>query len=607
MLNTMTYWFLMETALKTTALLGASWLAALLLRRKSAALRHLVWSVAFTSVLALPFLSMALPALRLPVASSMLSTAFVFQAHAQTPAANESPAKSRPYGRTAPELKSERGVRWGAALIFVWFGGAVINLIQMLIGLVAIERLRRKAKPLTMVGFASMTKLLELGGQVNLLQTDEGSMPITSGLFRSTIFMPADAMEWNPERRRAVLLHELAHVRRRDGAKHLLARTALGLYWWNPVVWAAWREFLKERERAADDLVLNLGARPSDYAGHLLEIASAMQLGATFGAVAVPMARRSQLEGRVAAILDSVRDRKTPQRASVIVASLSAILIMAPIAALQGKNDTAQTTSVSSASVGPVTAILIKEGDEARELGKSEAAKASYNKALTMLSSGSEAATVLIHLGTVELATKNFEQSISDFERAETLDKSKTSEARLWMAIAQQRQNNLQVADALYQSALAAEAPNSASSAVIMNLYAGLLEQQGRLVEANAIRNESDSILKAQANQSNSSSQSASSDVYRIGGEVTAPVLLSKVEPEFSADARIAKYQGMTLLSLDIGVDGLAGNVRVMRGLGFGLDQKAIEAIRQWRFKPATKNGQPVKVAANIEVHFRLL
>ncbi|MGK4277469.1 M56 family metallopeptidase, partial [Escherichia coli] len=84
-----------------------------------------------------------------------------------------------------------------------------------------------------------------------------------------------------------------------------MARTALCLQWFNPLAWMAWREFLKERERAADDLVLNAGARASDYAGHLLEIARTMQSRPVSAAAAIAMARPSQLEGRLLAILDS--------------------------------------------------------------------------------------------------------------------------------------------------------------------------------------------------------------------------------------------------------------------------------------------------------------
>jgi TonB family protein len=95
--------------------------------------------------------------------------------------------------------------------------------------------------------------------------------------------------------------------------------------------------------------------------------------------------------------------------------------------------------------------------------------------------------------------------------------------------------------------------------------------------------------------------------VYRVGGGVTAPVVLSKKDPEYSEEARKAKYQGTVLLSIEVSPSGLASNIKVVRSLGLGLDEKAIEAVKQWKFKPGYKDGKPVTVAATIEVNFRLL
>ncbi len=95
--------------------------------------------------------------------------------------------------------------------------------------------------------------------------------------------------------------------------------------------------------------------------------------------------------------------------------------------------------------------------------------------------------------------------------------------------------------------------------------------------------------------------------VFRVGGGVTAPSLLYKVEPEYSEEARKAKYQGTVILYVEVAPDGRAVNPRVVRSLGLGLDEKAIEAVRKWKFRPGYKDGKAVTVAATIEVNFRLL
>jgi periplasmic protein TonB len=99
----------------------------------------------------------------------------------------------------------------------------------------------------------------------------------------------------------------------------------------------------------------------------------------------------------------------------------------------------------------------------------------------------------------------------------------------------------------------------------------------------------------------------AGGGVFRVGGGVTAPALIYRVEPEYSEEARKAKYQGIVVLYVEVDPNGRAQNVRVLQSLGLGLDEKAIEAVRKWRFRPGYKDGRPVTVAATVEVHFRLL
>ena len=94
--------------------------------------------------------------------------------------------------------------------------------------------------------------------------------------------------------------------------------------------------------------------------------------------------------------------------------------------------------------------------------------------------------------------------------------------------------------------------------------------------------------------------------VYKIGGDVSAPRVVYKVEPQYTEDARNAKISGTVLLSIVVDAAGNPGNIQVVRGLDPGLDKNAIAALSQWRFAPATKNNQAVTVQADVEVHYRL-
>jgi TonB family protein len=102
------------------------------------------------------------------------------------------------------------------------------------------------------------------------------------------------------------------------------------------------------------------------------------------------------------------------------------------------------------------------------------------------------------------------------------------------------------------------------------------------------------------------SAEGVGSRVSRISGPVSSPVVIHKVDPEYSEEASSAKLQGTVVLYAEITPNGSATNIKVVRSLGMGLDEKAVEAVKQWDFKPGQKDGKPVTVAATIEVNFRL-
>jgi protein TonB len=92
----------------------------------------------------------------------------------------------------------------------------------------------------------------------------------------------------------------------------------------------------------------------------------------------------------------------------------------------------------------------------------------------------------------------------------------------------------------------------------------------------------------------------------KIGGGVSSPELIFKVDPEFSEEARKAKFAGIVLVNLVVDQNGNPQNVHVLRGVGMGLDQKAVAAVKQYKFKPAKEAGKPVAVELNVEVNFQI-
>jgi TonB family protein len=650
-------WFAIftATALKSAAVLGAAWLAAFMLRRRSAAARHLVWTGAFAALLALPFLSVTMPPLR--VAPPILLPTITFQTStAATPAIDAVEAQAlRNSGVPVRQAAAPRRFDATFWLMALWAAGSVLALLQLAVAALALARKRRTAAIASHPDAGALAAALGLRQPVALLDGPRGSMPMAFGVLLPAIFLPSDAAGWSAERRRVVLLHELAHVRRGDLGTHLLARLALSFYWWNPLAWSAWRAFLRERERATDDLVLAAGALASEYAGHLLEVAREMQSSPAIGWAAVAMARPSQLEGRLLAILDARVNRRAPGRLAVAIGVLLAVAIAAPLAAVQSQDPAAMAVpadidaairsaniqknhemlesaakaaalrsqydvaqkllesavairkQVSGDSSVEYAVGLIKLADLERQRNRTGEAQSFYLKAVGILGNRPEAAPAYLHLGTLALLRRDYEGAVGHFQQAQIADPGKAGPALMWMALVRQRQGNFQEAESLFRGALAVQDEKTLEASTTMDLYGYLLQQVNRRDEGALLHERAQEVRKTTRTQGLQPSQATGSNVYRVGGGVSAPSLVSKQEPEYSEEARAAKYQGTVTLYVEVGPDGQAHNIRILRSIGLGLDEKAIEAVSNWRFNPGMKDGVPVTVAASIEVNFRLL
>jgi len=610
-------WFpiFVSAALKSTVVLGAAWLAAWTLRGRSAALRHLVWTAAAAAVLALPFFSVSLPALRIPASGALLSfdPSVVFRVSSS--AAAESPSSLLAPDTARRAINAPRYSDWRIWLMLLWAAGAAAAFARMFAAFIAMWRVQHAALPFPDDGLArELAESLGIRHTVRVLKSRPGGMPMTFGLPRPSVFLPPEAAAWSEERRRVVLLHELAHVRRGDVATHLLARTALSLNWCNPLAWSAWREFLKERERATDDLVLNAGARASDYAGHLLEVARTMQSAPATAWAAVAMARRSQLEGRLLAILDSGVNRHVPGRMAALAVTLLAIAAVAPFAAMRAQTPAQQTAPAASSpdisrapSAGDAVG-LVKLGDQARRQGNFREAIGYYSRAVAAVGDRAETAVALLYLG-IDKYVKDPAQALDYFERAQNVAPSgpMAGPAMTWQAmVRQQRKDEAPAAESLYRAALAMEEPNSQEAAFTMESLAHYLRDQGRVSEAEAMEASASEIRKAHVAQLSPKRQ-ATAQASKVGNGVAAPVLLYKLEPSYSVEARAAKVQGSVVLNVVVGTDGKAGDIQLRKGVGYGLDEQALNAVAQWTFKPGMRDGVPVPVQATIEVNFKLM
>jgi beta-lactamase regulating signal transducer with metallopeptidase domain len=362
---------------KASVLLGAAAVVQAFLRRRgSAAARHLVWTLAIVSVLLLPLVSAALPAWTLAVPASSMAIApaaiapdadALANAEARPPAA----VASDPLVRTAAapaSIAPQFAPSWPATLIALYLIVAAALLARVL---VERWRVRRFARRTTLVAeeewqrlFAECARRIGVARAVRLLRSREHGVPAAIGTLRPAIVIPAIADTWTEDRRRAVLLHELAHVARFDCLTQTLASVACAVYWFHPAAWWTARRLRIERELACDDRAIAAGAEARDYAGHLLEIAY------SFGrhrapALAVSMARRSQIEGRLLAALDDARNRSMPARSLRIAGAVAASALLLAIAAARPTAVAAERTGAAPAS--PVPAVAAQSNVDVRK------------------------------------------------------------------------------------------------------------------------------------------------------------------------------------------------------------------------------------------------
>jgi hypothetical protein len=171
------------------------------------------------------------------------------------------------------------------------------------------------------------------GGSPRIRVSPEISTPLTFGVLRPTLLLPQEALDtWSGSRTEAVLVHELAHLRRRDTFTQLFGRLACAVYWFHPLAWRAERAAAAERERACDDTVLRVGARASEYARHLM--ATAREAGAGVAGASVSVVRGPDLEGRILSLLERGADRRPVTRGAVAGTGLPAVGLAVVLAAL---------------------------------------------------------------------------------------------------------------------------------------------------------------------------------------------------------------------------------------------------------------------------------
>jgi HEAT repeat protein/beta-lactamase regulating signal transducer with metallopeptidase domain len=344
---------LAELAARATLVLALAWLGARVALRRSASTRYAVWAAGFIAAFALPIAAGVLPAWRLavlPAAAPVTPTYAGRQLEnirhttlqsAPTPKQTDglpaSPSVERS-SRLSQLADAVTPMTWG---LLAWAAIATGLVLRYLISLFAVRWMTRRADQLDDARWRDAldvaTATLGLTRTPQLVVSTRVSVPFTCGLFRPVLVVPMAALAWTDERIHVVLLHELAHVVRRDCLLQAVSHVVCAIYWFNPLAWLGARRLRAERERACDDLVLACGTPGADYAQHLLDIARAATLDArpALASAALAMARPSELEGRLLAILDPRRSRARAAHHLLWQVAVLATVIALPVATVR--------------------------------------------------------------------------------------------------------------------------------------------------------------------------------------------------------------------------------------------------------------------------------
>lgn len=334
--------FLLETAAKMTLVVASAWIATFLLRRRSAALRHQVWLSAIIASLVLPIVAPILPAWH-----SHILTVAIERVTGPGPAA-ENVSSSASFVVNAIPTRNSNPI-WPELLLFMWAAGFGLGLVRLATGCARMARVRAHSKPLIgdvwVRDTARIATALGISRRVQLLESaDPAAMPLAWGLGATRILLPCSARNWNDDRRRIVLSHELAHVARHDCAAQILGELARAVYWFNPLTWLAVARLHRESECACDDSVLNSGIEPRHYAGDLLALARVLDSRPSQWLPALAMARSTHFERRITAMLNPIADRRTSSTKSKLFILLAALMLLLLLGAVRLAGQNAATT-----------------------------------------------------------------------------------------------------------------------------------------------------------------------------------------------------------------------------------------------------------------------
>jgi TonB family protein len=570
---------------KSSLIAVLTFAAVYLLRRQSAATRHMVLTIGLVCTLVLPLLGKVLPEWHpAPIAGYSYDV----------PALHVTPEigkTSVPQSNNAPPAQVLPGL--DRYLLWIWLAGAVIVAASFLVGFARVKLLLRAAQPVTSHPIARVAKeiavALNLRRPIRLLQ-NQGEVLGTWGVLRPQLLLPLEANHWDEERLRIVLAHELAHVKRIDWLVQMLAESARVIYWFNPLFWLLCRHLRLESELACDDVVLNLGTDGKKYAAHLLDIARAMKNSGRAWSPILAMAQSPNLERRFLAMLNLSLNHGRISRKFALSSFVIAISLTASLAAVRAPEQAASRVAAPAVVTTATTVTAPKSPAPIRRTAQPKSSPTTKPVA-PQLEFGSLSGTIYDPTGAVvpgvTVAAWNLKTRATEYATSGPLGEFEFP--------------RLETGEYEYVANAPGFVTFRGGSATIQASQD--LKQKVTLLLGNIIQR----VTVTASGQPNTTFLPPGTPRrIRVGGNVQAANLIAQVRPVYPPSAQSTGVEGTVLLEGIISTDGTFQSLRVLSSIDRDLTTAAMEAVKQWRYRPTLLNGEPVEVLTTINVDFKL-
>jgi beta-lactamase regulating signal transducer with metallopeptidase domain len=332
--------FFIDLAIKSALVCAVAAIATLSLRRSSAFVRSTVWACAVVGLLLLPIFSAVSPVWNIPIIpdlASLSSGTYLSDSEKPEPGTfGTTPGIQAGTTEVASGASDTTpiGIPWYGWGILAWIAGGLLYLCWNLVLHAGVRSVVRHALPADHKWIRlldGVTRELDLSRNVTLLESGRLKAAVTVGITDPVIVLPSDCDDWPASRRRLVLSHELAHVKRWDTLIEAFALFTTIVFWFNPLVWYAVRRLRIERETDCDNAVLRAGAKPSEYAELLLNIAAELSSSATPAWQLSTISQGSNVKDRLMDILNQRVNRTKGSRRSAIVTGVLALTLVLPI------------------------------------------------------------------------------------------------------------------------------------------------------------------------------------------------------------------------------------------------------------------------------------